>query len=89
MRAGAHFFGMAFVAVAAMGCGSAESSAEMSSRAAFVRTGFAPSQVKAPSTASAERHRLARPSAYVASATRQLDLSKLTLADFGDVEQSR
>ncbi|MGO4685646.1 hypothetical protein [Hyphomicrobium sp. 2TAF46] len=25
----------------------------------------------------------------VASATRQLDLSKLTMADFGDVEQSR
>jgi len=89
MRAGAHFFGIAFVAVATIGCGSAESSAETSSRAAFVRTGFAPGQVKAPSTASAERHRLPRPSAYVASATRQFNLSKLTLADFGDVEQSR
>ncbi|MBS0250245.1 MAG: hypothetical protein JSR78_04190 [Proteobacteria bacterium] len=87
MRVGAHFLGLACVAVAAIGFGSRESSADMTGRSGVVHTGFTYSQTKPASTATAQRHRLLRPSAYVASATRQLDLSKLTLADFGDVER--
>lgn len=34
-------------------------------------------------------HGLKAPRAQVASATRKLDLSKLTMADFGDVDPSR
>ncbi|WP_409562871.1 hypothetical protein [Hyphomicrobium sp. MC8b] len=87
MRVGAHFFGLACIAVAAVGFGSRESSSEMLNRAGFVHTGFTYNQAKPASAAAAQRRRLLRPSAEVASATRQLDLSKLTLADFGDVER--
>lgn len=87
MRVGAHFFGLACVAVAAIGFGSHESRSEMLNRAGFVQTGFTYNQTKPVSATTARRRRLLRPSAEVASATRKLDLSKLTLADFGDVER--
>lgn len=86
VRVGAHFFGLACVAVAAVGFGSRESSSEMLNRSGFMHTGFTYNQAK-PASAAAQRRHLLRPSGEVASATRQLDLSKLTLADFGDVER--
>lgn len=87
MRVGAHFLGLACVAIGAIGFGSRESSSDMLDRAGVVHTGFTYNQTKPVPAATAQRRRLLRPSAYVASATRQLDLSKLTLADFGDVER--
>lgn len=90
MSARAQFFLFMFVATVALGFGSHRGGSEPLDALAFVRpstafnrtagTHFRLSPVAASST---------RAVTPVASSVKRLDLSKLTMADFGDVEPGR
>lgn len=82
------FFVSACVMAAAVGLGSHEGKSETLRPQSVTHSAFADKQASAD-RAAATRRLGKLDTTKVASAMHQLDLSKLTLADFGDIEPGR